>query len=161
MFVCVILNNTYAPSIHATPLRMVTGTTNDISQLLYFSFYEPVYYHDDDSPFPSASKECRGRWVGISENVGNFITFKILTDDTHKIIYCSNLCSARDPNARNLRIDPLNTTFPEVIRSLRMASPALDHGEEFLPLSLLMTVNTTNKTTWLLLIHMSSWDVPS
>jgi hypothetical protein len=42
MYVCVILNNTYALSIHGTPLRMVTGTTNDISQLLYFSFYEPV-----------------------------------------------------------------------------------------------------------------------
>jgi hypothetical protein len=77
-----------------------------------------MYYHDDDSPFPSASKECRGRWVGISENVGNFMTFKILTDDTHKIIYRSNLRSARDPNAQNLCIDPLNTTSPEVIRSL-------------------------------------------
>jgi hypothetical protein len=45
MYFCVVLNNTYAPSIHATPLRMVSGTTNDISQLLYFSFYEPMYYH--------------------------------------------------------------------------------------------------------------------
>jgi hypothetical protein len=115
---------------------MVTGTTNDISQLLYFSFYEPVYYHDDDSPFPSASKECRGRWVGISENVGNFMTFKILTDDTQKIIYRSNLRSARDPNARNLCIDLLNTTSPEAICSLHTASPALDHGEDLSPLSL-------------------------
>jgi hypothetical protein len=74
--------------------------------------------HDNDSPFPSTSKECHGRWVGVSENVGNFMTFKILTDDTHKVIYCSNLCSACDPNAQNLRIDPLNTNPPEVIRSL-------------------------------------------
>ena len=29
MYVCVILNNTYAPSIHAMPLQMVTGTTNE------------------------------------------------------------------------------------------------------------------------------------
>jgi hypothetical protein len=83
---------------------MVTGTTNDISQLLYFSFYKSMYYHDDNSPFPSASKECCGRWVGISENLGNFMTFKILTDDTHKIIYHSNLRLARDPNAWNLGI---------------------------------------------------------
>jgi hypothetical protein len=135
MYVCVILNNTYALSIRATPLRMVTGTTNDISQLLYFSFYEPMYYHDDDSTFPSTSKECRDRWVGISENVGNFMMFKILSDNAHKIIYRSNLCSARDPNARNLRIDLLNTTSPKVICSLRTASPALDHGEDLLPLS--------------------------
>jgi hypothetical protein len=99
MYVCVILNNTYALSIHATPLRMVTGTTNDISQLLYFSFYEPVCYRDDDSPFPSTSKECLGRWVGISENVGNLMTFKILTNDTHKIFYRSNLRSVHDPNS--------------------------------------------------------------
>jgi hypothetical protein len=78
---------------------MVTCTTNDISQLLYFSFYESKYYHNDDSPFPSASKECQGQWVGISENVGNFMMFKVLTNDTHKIIHRSNLCSARDPNA--------------------------------------------------------------
>jgi hypothetical protein len=64
------------------------------------------------------------------------MTFKILTNDTHKIIYCSNLRLARDPNAQNLRIDPLNTTSPEVIHSLRTASPALDHGEDLLPLSL-------------------------
>jgi hypothetical protein len=40
------------------------------------------------------------------------------------------------PNARNLCIDPLNTTSPEVICSLRTASPALDHGEDLSPLSL-------------------------
>jgi hypothetical protein len=97
---------------------MVTSTTNDISQLLYFSFFEPVYYQDGDTPFPSASKECRSRWVGISENVGNFMTFKILTNDTHKVIYHSNLHLARDPNARNLGIDLLNTNPPEVICSL-------------------------------------------
>jgi hypothetical protein len=56
--------------------------------------------------------------VGISENVGNFMTFKILTNDTHKVIYHSNLHLARDPNARNLGIDLLNTNPPEVICSL-------------------------------------------
>jgi hypothetical protein len=46
------------------------------------------------------------------------MTFKILTDDTHKIIYRSSLRSARDPNAWNLRIDPLNTTSPKVILTI-------------------------------------------
>jgi hypothetical protein len=73
--------------------------------------------------------------VGVSENMGNFMTFKILTDDTHKVISCSNLHSACDPNERNLSIDPLNTDPPEVIRSLQTTPPALDHGEELLPLS--------------------------
>jgi hypothetical protein len=58
------------------------------------------------------------------------MTYKILTDDTHRIIHRSNIHSAADPNARNLRLDPLNDEPPEVIQSLRKASPALDHGED-------------------------------
>jgi hypothetical protein len=66
MHVCVVLNNTYALSIHATPLRMVTGTTNDISHLLYFSLYEPVYYHNNDSPFPQPARNAKvDGWVSV------------------------------------------------------------------------------------------------
>jgi hypothetical protein len=57
--------------------------------------------------------------------------YKILTANTHQIIHRSNICLAADPNARNLRLDPLNDKPPEVIRSLQKASPALDHGEDF------------------------------
>jgi len=55
--------------------------------LLWFGFYEPIYYHINDASFSSDSKDFSGHWVGISENVGNFMTFKILTDDTKKVIY--------------------------------------------------------------------------
>jgi hypothetical protein len=54
-----------------------------------------------------------------------------LTDDTRWIIHHSNIRSAADPNARNLRLDPLNDKPPEVIQSLHKASPASDHGEDF------------------------------
>jgi hypothetical protein len=99
--------------------------------MLYFSFYELVYYFIDETTFPSKSKELWGRWVGVSKNVGHFMTYKILTDDTHRIIHHSNICSAADPNARNLHLDLLNDEPPEVIWSLRQASPASDHGEDF------------------------------
>jgi hypothetical protein len=59
------------------------------------------------------------------------MTYKILMDDTHRIIHRSNIHLAADPNARNLCLDPLNDEPPEVIWSLRKASPALDHGEDF------------------------------
>jgi hypothetical protein len=59
------------------------------------------------------------------------MTYKILMDDTCRIIHRSNICSAADPNARNLHLDPLNDKPPEVIQSLRKASPASDHGEDF------------------------------
>jgi hypothetical protein len=83
--------------------------------MLYFSFYELMYYLVDETTFPSKSKELCGRWVGVRENVGHFMTYKILMDDTRWIIHCSNIRSAADPNVRNLRLDPLNDGPPEVV----------------------------------------------
>jgi hypothetical protein len=131
MYVCFVLNNTFLEVIWSTPLCQAYGTDNNISPMLYFSFYKPVYYLVDETTFPSKSKELHGQWVGVSENVGHFMTYKILMDDTRRIIHCSNIRSAADPNARNLRLDPLNDKPPEVIRSLCKASPASDHGEDF------------------------------
>ena len=94
-----------------------------------------VYFHMDDSAFPSESKEHHGHWVGISENVSHFMTFKVLANDTLKVIQRSNICSAHDPTAKNLHLDPLNEDFPEIDKSLRQQSgqdvdsPASDHGE--------------------------------
>ena len=131
MYVCFVLNNAFSDIIQSTPLHQAYITNNDISPLLYFSFYEPVYYLVDEATFPSNSKELRRRWVGVSENVGHFMTSKILTDDTHRIIHRSNIRSAADPNSRNLRLDLLNDEPPGVIWSLCKASPASDHGEDF------------------------------
>ena len=36
------------------------------------------------------------------------MTFKILTDDTQKVIYRHRIRTATDPQTRNLRLDPLN-----------------------------------------------------
>jgi hypothetical protein len=131
MYACFVLNNAFSEVIQSTPLCQAYGTDNDISPMLYFSFYKPVYYLVDETTFPSKSKELCGRWVGVSENVGHFMTYKILMDDTRRIIHHSNICSAANPNARNLRLDPLNDKLPEVIRFLCKASPASDHGEDF------------------------------
>jgi hypothetical protein len=126
-----MLNNAFSEVIRSTPLRQAYGTDNDISPMLYFSFYKLVYYLVDETTFPSKSKELCRQWVGVSENVGHFMTYKILTDDTRRIIHRSNIRSTADANARNLCLDLLNDKPPEVIWSLRKASPALDHGEDF------------------------------
>ena len=92
----------------------------------------------DDTPFPSASKEYPGHWVSISKNVGNFMTYKVLTDNTLKVIHHSNICSAHDPTSKNLCHDPLNDDPPKIIKSLphqhthTSDSPLLDHGETVL-----------------------------
>jgi hypothetical protein len=126
-----MLHNAFSEVIQSTPLCQAYGTDNDISPMLYFSFYKPVYYLVDETTFPSKSKELCGQWVGVSKNVGHFMTYKILMDDTHRIIHCSNIRLAADPNARNLCLDWLNDKLPEVIQCLCKASPALDHGEDF------------------------------
>ena len=69
-----------------------------ISFLLHFSFYEPVYYRIDSSEpdlnFPSSSNEKKGYWVGFANNQGDSFTWRILTEDTQKIIICSGIRSA-------------------------------------------------------------------
>jgi len=76
-YICFVPNNCHSNNIGCTPLHAATGWTNDISPLLWYAFYEAVYYKDETAPFPSGSKECRGYWVGVSEHVGSTMTLKI------------------------------------------------------------------------------------
>ena len=107
-YVCFLLNRLACQSLQwRTPLEALDGSTPDISPLLRFSFWDPVYYKLDDSDFPSESTEGRGRWVGVAEHVGHAMTYKILTDDTKKVIYRSNVRSALTKSDRNKRVDLL------------------------------------------------------
>ena len=85
----------------SNPLSVLTGLTTDISILLMFSFWEPIYFPTGDAlsyahkpGFPSETAEREGRFVGFGEPVGDALTFKILTDDTQKTLYQSTICSA-------------------------------------------------------------------
>ena len=90
MYVCMVLNFTANASLgYAIPMTVLSGITQDISAFLQFEFYERVYYMAQETSFPSESKEERGRFVGIAENVGHAMTYKILTDNTNKVIFHS------------------------------------------------------------------------
>jgi hypothetical protein len=102
LYVYFLLNNTWCEVVDDIPIRMSMGSTNDISPLLCFHFWEPVYYKLDDSDFPSDSREKCGHFVGISESVGHAMTFKILMDDTLKVIHRSNVRLALNLHAKNL-----------------------------------------------------------
>jgi hypothetical protein len=111
---------------------VLTGSTNDISPLLAFQWYEPVYYKIDDSDFPSDSCEGCGCFVGILEHVGHHMTFKILMDDTNKIIHHSNVCSALSKEDRNLKVDLLNDdsfVANPILKSCHDSPDHPDHGE--------------------------------
>ena len=98
-YICVVLNNLASPTLQGIcPVQPLEGTTPDVSFMLHFSFYEPVYYRIDSSEsdlkFPSSSNEKKGYWVGFADNQGDSLTWRILTEDTHKIIIRSGVRSA-------------------------------------------------------------------
>ena len=111
-------------------MNAATGSTCDISPLLRFHFWQPVYFKLDDSSFPSDSTEETGRFVGISENVGHYMAFSILITTTNKVINISSVRPAGDPASPNLRLDPLTT--PEIVKSRHLPS-TLEHSEEASP----------------------------
>ena len=98
-YICVVLNHLASPTLQGIcPVQALEGTTPDISFLLHFSFYEPIYYRIDSSEpdlnFPSSSNEKKGYWVGFADNQGDSLTWRILTEDTRKIIIRSGVRSA-------------------------------------------------------------------
>jgi Reverse transcriptase (RNA-dependent DNA polymerase) len=89
-----------------TPIEAATGQQPDISALLAFRWYEPVYFRAPlKQSFPSSSLERTGRIVGIAEHQGDALTFLVLDDLTDKVVARSELRSALDPNAPNLRAE--------------------------------------------------------
>ena len=77
-YVAYVLNHVSDPSLnHRQPIFAATGRTGDISALLSFKWMEPVYYKIEDLSFPSESPEGSGYWVGIAEDVGHAMTYKI------------------------------------------------------------------------------------
>jgi hypothetical protein len=64
-----------------TPYMKRYGTTPDISALLSFRFFQQVYYLDVEEMFPD-SKEKPRYILGLAENVGDLLTYWVLTEDT-------------------------------------------------------------------------------
>ena len=90
IYVCYLLNHIACSALDGKiPLLALTGITPDISIILHFTFYQPVFYASYDQHFPSESEERSGKWVGFGEHCGDAMTHKILDHDTQKIIYRS------------------------------------------------------------------------
>ena len=87
---CYLLNHIACSALDGKiPLLALTGITPDISIILLFTFYQPVFYATHDQHFLSESEERAGYWVGFGEHCGDAMTHKILDHDTQKIIYRS------------------------------------------------------------------------
>jgi hypothetical protein len=87
LYVCPLINHLASATLGwKSPEQVLSGQPPDISKILHFSFYEPVYYNSYSNTFPSASNEEQGWWVGVATHVGDALTCKILTKQ-HKVIY--------------------------------------------------------------------------
>ena len=95
------------------PLNDSTRSTCDTSPLLRFYFWKPVLFNTEVTYFPSDSQEERRFFVGISENFGHDMTFKILNISTNTIINRSKVRSDDDDKSSNLRVNHVSS--PEVI----------------------------------------------
>ena len=96
-----VINHTAYKSLNwRTPLEMSLGETPDISGLLFFKFWEKVYYYD-----PPEEKEKKGRWLGRAINYGDTMAFWILTSDTNELIVRGTVRSAENTTRPNLAID--------------------------------------------------------
>ena len=82
----------------------------------------------DDPRFPSETVEGHGHFVGIAESVGNFLTFKILTSDTNRVICRSAVRSAEtfDKNQRAEMGRKLHT--PPLVDDRNIAAPDSEDG---------------------------------
>lgn len=109
-----ILNRLSTESLQwKTPLEAATGQQPDISAILAFHWYEPVYYkhyksNSAKTSYPSESQERLGRLVGIAEHQGDCLTFLVLDSVTSTVVTRSELRSALTASSPNFRSIPLS-----------------------------------------------------
>ena len=76
------------------------GETPDISSIIQFSWLQPVLYYNKMASNPQPKEEL-GHFVGIAINVGDALTFKVLTDND-QVLCRSVIRPADDKNHPNL-----------------------------------------------------------
>ena len=104
LYTVYVLNRLSTESLNwKTPLESAFGQKPDISALLAFRWWEPIYYSTSNS-FPN-SKELTGKIVGIAEHQGDTMTWLVLDDISQKVIARSAVRTALNPNSPNLRAD--------------------------------------------------------
>ena len=68
--------------------------------MLFYTFYQPVFYATHDQHFPSESNERAAFWVGFGEHNGDVITHKLLDKIFQKIRSAVRQITKSNPNHR-------------------------------------------------------------
>jgi hypothetical protein len=102
-YIALVKNHTARSTLgNRTPIEKHTGQTPDVSKLLQYQWWEPVYFLDDEG------LETLGRWAGVAEHVGDELTFIVVSNETSHALFHSDLQTAADPNAPNFRAETNN-----------------------------------------------------
>ena len=168
-YICVVLNHLASPTLQGIcPVQALQGTTPEASFMLHFSFYEPVYCRIDSSEpdlnFPSSSNEKKGYLVGFADNQGDSFTWRILTEDTQKIIIHSGVRSALRTTTNQRLASPSGegTTLPFPIPYPQQSTNSLpfDPFDESTP-NFEQFVNSQSGEDEDYPIHMANIDIPN
>ena len=103
IYVCYILNHIACGALDTSiPLLVLYGITPDISIMLLYTFYQPVFYATHDQHFPSESEAQAVYWVRFGEHCAGAITHKDLDKQIPKIIHRSAVrpITKANPNHR-------------------------------------------------------------
>jgi hypothetical protein len=106
-YVAYVLNRVADPTLnYKQPIHVATGRIGDISAITTYQWMEPVYFKKDNKQFSFPDTgEGFGFFVGIAENVGHEMTYRIWNKETGKIIDRSAIRTAWDEKFPNKRAD--------------------------------------------------------
>ena len=108
-YIADIHNRTATPLLGwKTPISKRHNYTPDISAFIQFRFWERIYFKVDEKH--PKSKEAPGYWMGVSDTVGDLITFNIWSDATKKVLQRS---AVRTANPAENAIPNLRIKFEE------------------------------------------------
>ena len=101
---CYLLNHIACAALDGKiPLFSLTGITADISIILFFTFYQPVFYATHDQHSPSESEERAANWVAFGKHCGDAMTHKLLDHQAKKII-CRSAARPQKSSTPNHRL---------------------------------------------------------
>ena len=120
-YVCYILNHISTGSLGGqVPLQVLYGITPDISIMLLYTFYQPIFYATHDQHYPSESEERAGYWVGFAEHCGDSLTHKYL------MLKPSKLFTEVPSGPELLRIPTKGLLMMEVRKIIRLTKNPLN-----------------------------------
>jgi hypothetical protein len=91
-----------------TPEERITGRTPDISEFVHFDWLQWVW-HRDPAPFPESDLRL-GRWLGVAHDVGQAMTYWILTDK-NTVVARSSVTSLSQIEANDQSIKEQQESF--------------------------------------------------